>query len=97
MRISDWSSDVCSSDLPQEPLGIAVGGGDGRAVLLADHLQVGGAEPSQRPVTGLAEQRDRGVEGGLVDGRDAHGVSLTGGAGPVIGSAPWREGVCQSM
>src|SRR3546814_8985127 len=33
MRISDWSSDVCSSDLETNP-GIAVGPGDPAAVLM---------------------------------------------------------------
>src|SRR3546814_20946813 len=36
MRISDWSSDVCSSDLGAEPLDVDPGGGHGEALALGD-------------------------------------------------------------
>src|SRR3546814_11876669 len=42
MRISDWSSDVCSSDLPRSPHATAPARGN-------DHLNVHAAPPGYRP------------------------------------------------
>src|SRR3546814_11263489 len=60
MRISDWSSDVCSSDLPEQVVGIAAAGP--RAA--ADQ------EPGQRqqPVTVRLSRRERdGAAGARAD------------------------------
>src|SRR5690606_36273199 len=63
------AGEVLGQLLAQEPLGVAVGGGDRRAVLLADHLEVVAPEPAQGAVAGLLDEPDGEVEGGLVDGR----------------------------
>src|SRR3546814_17621084 len=52
MRISDWSSDVCSSDLPEGDVGGAAGGVDAQLLAqLADDgegLAAGGAQGADR-------------------------------------------------
>src|SRR3546814_1291864 len=49
MRISDWSSDVCSSDLVEEQLALRLGGGDlDDAPVLEDVLVHLGADPVHR-------------------------------------------------
>src|SRR3546814_17119640 len=105
MRISDWSSDVCSSDLPASLLGrvdAIVKGVD--AVLQA------GLEPWQllRSVDGGGGQRraDRGQVGGCREsiglGAAAHHILVlpapehpdAAGGAAEIGSASGREIVC---
>src|SRR3546814_1184987 len=55
MRISDWSSDVCSSDLPPGPAGLAH---------VREFLQsVGGAGARHRAGDWLAESADRDTSG----------------------------------
>src|SRR3546814_9769428 len=50
MRISDWSSDVCSSDLPEDRLQIAIigRGGDVRDVIEVSLHGLGRAQAIQR-------------------------------------------------
>ena len=76
--------------LAQEPLGVAVGGRHRRAVALALDLEVGGAEPAQRPLAGRAQQRDRGVERLLIDRRPGHAPSLA----PASPARRYRGGAC---
>src|SRR3546814_12143255 len=87
MRISDWSSDVCSSDLRQGgrvDLRELLAGllGPGLELLLADHLDhdrhegvAGAAELGALAVEGLAGELGRDVGPGLVDA-SRHGVGL---------------------
>src|SRR3546814_7162777 len=57
MRISDWSSDVCSSDLPVlPPVGLPVGGLD---------LHAAAAGPVATPPGGGVERPEAGVPEGL--------------------------------
>src|SRR3546814_10957272 len=61
MRISDWSSDVCSSDLPHAHVGDDHGGGahprrHGRAAQAHDPLRLGGGRR-----TGVARQDRKSV------------------------------------
>src|SRR3546814_15879000 len=58
MRISDWSSDVCSSDLGREVMG---GNGDGPPVDLADALD----QHHRRALAELQVPGDAGVGGQL--------------------------------
>ena len=62
--------------LAEVPLGVLVGGRDGRAVPLALDGQVGRPEPAQRALPGRAHEGDGGVEGGLVGRRRGHRGSL---------------------
>src|SRR3546814_3287948 len=71
MRISDWSSDVCSSDLP------ASLEGDHRQPVCSDGLDLRCAG-----VAGLGELARRGLQ-------------LSLGERGEIGSASWRDSVCQ--
>src|SRR3546814_18212186 len=108
MRISDWSSDVCSSDLADQP--VARQG-------VVEHRQVAGLEDIERQATPRQQQHtlqreDRQhprqlVEGGI-EGRAAHANSseenrrrfsiVSGSVGPQAskktGSASGRERVC---
>src|SRR3546814_11082773 len=86
MRISDWSSDVCSSDLILETISIAI---------LA-------ATRGRRPMFGAAARKDKAMidirkfdslghaDHGWLDAR--HHFSF---AGYQTGRASCREGVCQ--
>src|SRR3546814_12428436 len=98
MRISDWSSDVCSSDLAAR----------GRIDEAGDGAQQGGLAAA-----GRAEKREelarRDVERGILDGgkiaeTDADAIKGDGGChgkrkaesdGTEIGRASCRERVCQ--
>src|SRR3546814_14927624 len=91
MRISDWSSDVCSSDLPADPevalaagpLAVPLSGAGTEADLVHARGEVGDGDRGRaaRPVAGL--------------GGDQLGLHAVPRAGP-IGRASCRERVCQS-
>src|SRR3546814_3354035 len=96
MRISDWSSDVCSSDLPLDE-GVGAEIERGRA---AEHLVVLGDD--------RLGHADEAIDVGgvvLAVDREAEGVILVVGAGHLplaqreigkqIGRASCRERVCQ--
>src|SRR3546814_6787885 len=87
MRISDWSSDVCSSDLLERVLAQLAGHGihdllDGDHALWATEAAVGGV----RGQVGLAAM--------AVDGGVAQVVGVVG-VEHEIGRASCRERVCQ--
>src|SRR3546814_8125134 len=96
MRISDWSSDVCSSDL-----GLLAAPLDG---LADEHLigvravHVGGVEQVEAALQRVVDGGDRfGVVVRTVERAHAHAAEAEGGdaGGGEIGSASWRERVCQ--
>src|SRR3546814_19680620 len=87
MRISDWSSDVCSSDLLQAHLARHRDGGDGvQRVVASEHRQVqaiqargmGAAAVGQLDIEGEAAVVDADVLGAVE-----------------VGRASWRERVCE--
>src|SRR3546814_12386093 len=101
MRISDWSSDVCSSDLVAAVVPAELGQAEARQAVRADRvdreqfLDLGGVGVGDR----LAAARDAGVVdedryGGEVglDGGDHRGARFLVGE---IGRASCRERVCQ--
>src|SRR3546814_10544027 len=77
MRISDWSSDVCSSDLPRpaRPGGHRGAHRPGRDVTqIAHRIGVAGAD-EQRPVIGAAGapvEREGDLGGGAIPGGACH-------------------------
>src|SRR3546814_13274092 len=91
MRISDWSSDVCSSDLGRNK-----GGGVGRRPLPGDIRPQGQSRPAPRPFTeeGAFPQveeppqgkRDRA--GATSDGRQPGCLLRSGGVGQCAARAP---------
>src|SRR3546814_10689956 len=97
MRISDWSSDVCSSDLAFDGIGAAktdVGLATVHQVLHLD-LHVGPALAGLGMLN-LGDLPDaafvfENVSGADVDAADLHGVGLR----REIGRASCRERVCQ--
>src|SRR3546814_6311565 len=106
MRISDWSSDVCSSDLPKRKL-VDFRVADDALLDIGDELTVDHFLAGQRvDVTGttigkgFAGGMKRWNFGGL---RASHGVSVShrsvGSTGqrqdPEIGRASCRDRVCQ--
>src|SRR3546814_1740040 len=91
MRISDWSSDVCSSDLLDTPLSVYLKLADGANTYLFESVE-GGETWGRYSIIGLPAQRRfefRGhtltetVLGEIVDRREE------------IGRASCRERVCQ--
>src|SRR3546814_1156788 len=89
MRISDWSSDVCSSDLATVP-------GEARPVLIGQILALAGDEADRARIgaVGEGEPRLRGAAGG---GGDA-GNDLAGDTGfarglELLAAAPEDEGI----
>src|SRR3546814_14804236 len=111
MRISDWSSDVCSSDLgnmnertrPDAVQGLHYGSA---AAAEAPRVDIHSAATAR--AGGAADRRgqafpDREVQGDLrrsedLDGGDGHGSHATGVvsiSGVKIGSASCRERVCK--
>src|SRR3546814_7946744 len=83
MRISDWSSDVCSSDLCGE---------DPLRRDLSRHDR-GGVRQCGRP---LPDELVPGLDGGAADERLPPADDLRcGDRGPAIGRASCRERVCQ--
>src|SRR3546814_14442485 len=101
MRISDWSSDVCSSDLNAQGVVDAISAED-----IGKFPDTNLAESLQR-ITGVSIDRQNG-EGSLVTvrgfGPEFNLVTLNGrqmptamiGDGGTIGRAAWRERVGQS-
>src|SRR3546814_5705824 len=88
MRISDWSSDVCSSDLQQRQRHAGVGGMQQRALPFDDVPVVG---------AGVGGQRFRGARGEVADHRvqrDAasgdQDAGLAGGAEIDVDAAPFE-------
>src|SRR3546814_1461856 len=83
MRISDWSSDVCSSDLTQRREGEVLAGAPPR-LGARDAIGVRGEElvpPAPRMLGDVADQRlqlgdQRGTPDGGEGGRDAHVLQL---------------------
>src|SRR3546814_19963035 len=96
MRISDWSSDVCSSDLLAEPSAKAQGlagmtsppksGNVHPRVREAFHVQVGDGPESKR--TGRNTRVPPASNPAALRGRPLH-------AADQLGRASWRERVCQ--
>src|SRR3546814_6865767 len=60
-RISDWSSDVCSSDLPVGSRGTPSARGRNRSTA-ASRRETGPARNPDRPGTGRSEERRAGKE-----------------------------------
>src|SRR3546814_14406356 len=93
MRISDWSSDVCSSDLcgglgrGSRPCG---GGSLGLEASLLGGLLLSLA--CKRTVEASAQLVDAGVDGG-----EELGHILGDSGNQQIGRASWRERGCQSV
>src|SRR3546814_5284610 len=88
MRISDWSSDVCSSDLWPDRRAGALDGGRPGGLLLAPLLP-----------GGVLQVGDEGLFQGLDTARRNQGSRRIAGqhlAGE-IGRAPCRERVCQCV
>src|SRR3546814_9920223 len=97
MRISDWSSDVCSSDLRRSPLMVVIGLGCDEVVLdptvvafKAPHRTIPATELCQIPLS------VRVLRSGVGGNRYLAGAARRG---PVreIGRAPCRARVCQSV
>src|SRR3546814_17011109 len=93
MRISDWSSDVCSSDLAQEfDHGRLVRAG----AALAQRHQVEPLEPAEQvahELDLLAAEHEVAAVGGVVDLVEG---AAAGGALVQIGRESWRARGCQS-
>src|SRR3546814_2147955 len=100
MRISDWSSDVCSSDLGQElfvDLRQAIEGGVGVHDGVAGTINVGGQAHSLRH---LLSDTDGDVVGGLIVAEIDDGSQNRPGVTEIIveveiGRASCRERGCQ--
>src|SRR3546814_16590273 len=86
MRISDWTSDVCSSDLPDAAPRRASPGRNGRARGSAAHSR---DRPLRTAGIPDARQRKRHARRAASPGSPPHARTA-----PWIGSAPWRERVC---
>src|SRR3546814_4530224 len=73
MRISDWSSDVCSSDLPTRRAALVQQGGHrSREILDVEHGKAPATgRPQHQPAGELAEQRQRRAVAGAIDHRRA--------------------------
>src|SRR3546814_14786554 len=76
MRISDWSSDVCSSDL----IGMAPGGAgdqqEGAALLAAFERGFRRAAPGGGEIGEIIQRRR--IAGGLPGGLQQHGIDMPG-------------------
>src|SRR3546814_13468157 len=104
MRISDWSSDVCSSDLSSATTS-AVGGGHERAGTggegRAGHRTRGcgtrrrAAQSRRVPARGRKAIRHAPPTAHAREHRWYGGLGDRGGAALEVGIAPWREGVGQ--
>src|SRR3546814_17418666 len=104
MRISDWSSDVCSSDLVQEALAAvvvdqqladrllhAVGVLRGELLAVVHHLRQLAAIGG----AGTGEHELRAVAVAARDFQDGAGGVQVDPNAEEIGRASWRERVCQ--
>src|SRR3546814_19991785 len=98
MRISDWSSDVCSSDLIGDGPHPASGAGDFGGVGIASHrvsvaygdrTAVDGARRA-RCLLGAAERRRRRDRTSVVQGKSVS-VRVDPGGGPIIQKKPTTE------
>src|SRR3546814_9137107 len=74
MRISDWSSDVCSSDLPARNLAKRESGDAGRR-MIADRRA---KQPSGRPAKPAVAAEHQDLCGGLVDDREWIALAVVG-------------------
>src|SRR3546814_3571427 len=94
MRISDWSSDVCSSDLPV-PGGSFVPLASVATISVEDGPNQISRENGKRRVVVQANVRGRDVGSVVADAQAAiaRDVKLPAGSYQ-IGSASWRERVC---
>src|SRR3546814_459291 len=92
MRISDWSSDVCSSDLGEGGQGLDGGGADVGVAAheLGDHAVLDAEDVVVHEHLAVAVPAGADADGGDVDGVGDHA-----GHGVEIGCASCREGVCQ--
>src|SRR3546814_655297 len=81
MRISDWSSDVCSSDLPARQIDVAALGG-AEMLLDRDHLLL--RDEAVPAAERLGVVGGIGVIGGHVGAHDARGVAGDVEAGPEL-------------
>src|SRR3546814_5161406 len=89
MRSSDWSSDVCSSDLQVAEAGAGRGAGRGQLVVEDHVVDAGQALTTDRD--GPRHPEEAAVEERLVPGRHPGPVLVE------IGRASCRERVCQSV
>src|SRR3546814_20873356 len=108
MRISDWSSDVCSSDLGNREPGPCRRPAVSRAMPLSRLLPDVAAVPPELAITGLVLD-SRSIAPGdafvAIGGFGTHGLHFVGQARaagasailfePPIGRASWRERGCQ--
>src|SRR3546814_19602099 len=106
MRISDWSSDVCSSDLPADPAGLHWSDYRGRARLLAWSLAheralmrlsevLGTSLVPQEPADDEIADDDAVWLAFATDGADETGVEpLRGARRFQLGRASCRESGC---
>src|SRR3546814_15265437 len=76
MRISDWSSDVCSSDLLRDPVPQAVAAESGQT----NQVDVGG-------VVAVLQQADEAAEGGCGDGI-VEGIERVGSGRLIVAARP---------
>src|SRR3546814_10114269 len=88
MRISDWSSDVCSSDLFLDP---RLAADIARIDAQAGRARIGGF---QSPLIVEMNVRDDRHAGGADDLLERRGGRLVGAGDAEIGRAEWRERVC---
>src|SRR3546814_4785620 len=88
MRISDWSSDVCSSDLPKAVI-LALHGFNDYGMAFADP----GAWWAQRGIATFAPDQ-RGFGAGPYHGYWPGGQRMADDVGDQIGRASGRERVC---
>src|SRR3546814_14943092 len=99
MRISDWSSDVCSSDLADSPLAGCLRQG---RVLASSEQGRGAATPRSTIAAPLIVAGEPlGALAAVADRNDAFGAPeeelLRSVAATEIGSGSCRERVCQSV
>src|SRR3546814_16469363 len=113
MRISDWSSDVCSSDLPAPTVG-GEGGGDGDAEFIlraagnpaAEFEAAAGEGIEHVEAAARGAQPRKGVDAAVVAGQDGKlGAAIGSGIAPggaaaivaELGREACRENVGQSV
>src|SRR3546814_7322080 len=98
MRISDWSSDVCSSDLiaPDERTRLVQSDGEGQAGL--DRRVIRGKLVTPGPEAFFDAKGLEGVIAGIAQAEIAacRDDRLVGRCGEQIGRASWRGRGCQS-
>src|SRR3546814_11462131 len=96
MRISDWSSDVCSSDLVCQVGSVAeaiAAQAAGAQALIAQGVEAGGHVKGDRALTELVPEIVAAVElpvlaaGGISEGSDVASIMAPGAQGAVLGTA----------